>query len=358
MTVTIIGGSGFVGTRLAGRLLAAGHAVRIADKRPSAAYPDLWTRCDVRNAPDGTEEFAESVTDADTAPGAEAEARRLQPMSPLLDALRGSGAVVNLAAEHRDDVSPRSLYDEVNVAGADNVCAACGTLGITRIVFTSSVAVYGFAPEGTDETGEIRPFNDYGRTKFLAEERYRAWLTGGEGRSLTVIRPAVIFGEGNRGNVYNLLRQIAGGRFPMVGRGTNRKSMNYVENVAAFIEFCLDGGAGERLYNYCDAPAYDMNTLVLDVYAALGHPRRRVLHWPYWAGYAGGLCFDVLARVTRRKFPVSAIRVRKFCQSTHFTSSRVAGTGFVPPVPLAEGLRRTIDYEFVRKVEGRTFRCE
>lgn len=89
-----------------------------------------------------------------------------------------------------------------------------------------------------------------------------------------IIRPTVIFGEQNRGNVYNLLRQIASGRFPMVGKGKNKKSMNYVENVAAFIEFCLNLEAGESLFNYFDEPAYDMNHLVLDVYKMLGKKRR------------------------------------------------------------------------------------
>ena len=95
MTITIIGGSGFLGTRLARRLLEAGHTVRIADKRPSHAYPELWTRCDIRNAPEEKAEFAESLTDADTAPGAAAEAARLQPMQALIDAIRGSDAVIN-----------------------------------------------------------------------------------------------------------------------------------------------------------------------------------------------------------------------------------------------------------------------
>lgn len=357
MTITIIGGSGFLGTRLAKRLLDAGHTVRIADKRRSAAYPELWTRCDIRNAPDGTDEYPESLTDAAGAPGKDAEARNAMPMRSLLDALRGSDAVVNLAAEHRDDVTPRSLYDEVNVLGSRNVCAACAALKIRRIIFTSSVAVYGFAPPGTDETGGIHYFNDYGRTKWLAEEEHRAWLKDNLENCAVIVRPTVIFGEGNRGNVYNLLRQIAGGRFPMVGRGTNRKSMNYVENVAAFVEWCLahETGSGERLYNYCDGPAYDMNTLVLDVYRALGRPRRRLVHFPYPLAYLGGLCFDLLALVTWRKFAVSAIRVRKFTQETYFTSGRVPATGFVPPVSLEEGLRRTIDYEFVRKVDGHTF---
>lgn len=373
MTITIIGGSGFVGTRLAGRLLAAGHTVRIADKRKSVAYPELWTRCDVRNAPDGTDEFPESITDADTAPGADKAAREAQPMHSLVEALSGSDAVVNLAAEHRDDVTPKSLYDDVNVRGSTNVCAACARLGIRRIVFTSSVAVYGFAPAGTDESGEINYFNDYGRTKFLAEEKYREWLKEYTANSAVIIRLTVIFGEGNRGNVYNLLRQIAGGKFPMVGRGTNRKSMNYVENVAAFIQFCIeneeklpciekeyDGTALGRLhlFNYCDEPAYDMNSLVLDVYRHLGKPKERLFHFPYWLAYCGGKCFDLLALVLRRKFAVSAIRVKKFCQDTYFTSSRVPEISFTAPVPLEEGLRRTIDYEFVRKVQGHTFRCE
>lgn len=58
------------------------------------------------------------------------------------------------------------------------------------------------------------------------------------------------------------------------------------------------------------------------------------------------------------KFAINSIRVKKFCQNTYFKSSRVPKTGFVAPVELEEGLRRTIDYEFVKKVQGHTFGCE
>ncbi len=176
MIITIIGGSGFVGTRLVKRLLSDGHTVKIADKRCSAAYPELWIRCDIRNKPNETNDFPESLTDAASAPGKHAEAVKLQPMHSLKEVLKGSDVVINLAAEHRDDVTPKSLYDEVNVQGSENVCNACLELGIKKIIFTSSVAVYGFAPVGTDETGEINYFNDYGRTKYLAENKYREWL--------------------------------------------------------------------------------------------------------------------------------------------------------------------------------------
>jgi nucleoside-diphosphate-sugar epimerase len=323
----IIGGSGFVGTRLAMRLLAAGHAVTIADKNDSKQYPHLRVYADVREP------------------------------ETLEKALTGSDAVVNLAAEHRDDVTPKSLYDDVNVTGAENVCNACAKLGIKKIIFTSSVAVYGFAPVGTDETGTINYFNDYGRTKLLAEEKYRTWLKSNPDNSLTIIRPTVIFGEQNRGNVYNLLCQIAGGKFPMVGNGTNVKSMAYVENVAAFIQYNLNNPPREHLFNYIDKPDFDMNTLVSEVRRMVGRSGK-LFHWPYWMGFTGGLCFDLLAKVLRKKLPISAIRVKKFCANTMFNSANIQATGFKPPVSLTEGLERTITYEFINRIADQVFYTE
>jgi GlcNAc-P-P-Und epimerase len=182
--------------------------------------------------------------------------------------------VINLAAEHRDDVRPVSLYHDVNVQGARNVCAVAAEKGIKTIVFTSTVAVYGFAPPGTDERGAINPFNEYGRTKYEAECIYRNWQEEDpENRTLVTIRPTVVFGEQNRGNVYNLLRHLADGPFVMVGSGRNVKSIAYVENIAAFLEHSLSFTPGVHLYNYIDKPDLDMNRLVNTVRNELGrHP--------------------------------------------------------------------------------------
>lgn len=88
MTITIVGGSGFVGTRLAKRLIEAGHTVKIADKRRSVAYPELWTRADIRNAPDERNEFKASLTDEAMAPGADKIAKKSQPMHTLLETVQ------------------------------------------------------------------------------------------------------------------------------------------------------------------------------------------------------------------------------------------------------------------------------
>jgi nucleoside-diphosphate-sugar epimerase len=320
--VLLIGGSGFIGTRLCARLLDEGWSVRIADKAPSARFPALRVACDVRSP------------------------------EQLRDACRDVDVVVNLAAEHRDDVRPLSLYDEVNVQGARNVCEAATEAGVRRLIFTSSVAIYGFASEERHEESPARPFNDYGRTKWEAEGIYRSWVAESPERSLVVVRPTVVFGEGNRGNVFNLVRQIASGRFVMIGDGRNRKSVAYVENVAAFLVACHSLGAGEHVFNYADKPDWDMNGFVAAVRRGLGRDPRVGLRLPRPLGLAAGAAFDLVARVTGRSFPVSAVRVRKFTENTRIGADRVAATGFRPPVGLDEALGRFLAAEF-RGAPGR-----
>jgi nucleoside-diphosphate-sugar epimerase len=316
--VVVIGGSGFIGTRLVGRLdSAADVPVRIVDKADSAAFPALVHIADVRS------------TEA------------------LRDALSDGCTIINLAAEHRDDVRPLSLYDEVNVGGAVNICRVARERSVKTIIFTSSVAVYGFAPIGTAEDGVIAPFNDYGRTKHLAEEVFRKWQAEApQERSLVIIRPTVVFGERNRGNVYNLLNQIHSGRFMMIGAGDNRKSMAYVENVAAFIEYSMGMGPGTHIYNYVDKPDFSMNELVSWVRRVLGRGEGPGLRIPFFVGYLGGLAFDALAWVSGRSFPISSIRIKKFCANSVYGSA-VERTSFVVPVSLKSALEKTVRHEFI-----------
>ena len=203
--ILILGGSGFIGTRLTALLKKQGIPVRIGDIRASEAFPGIWIHCDVRHC----ETFSEEA--------------------------QGVDVIVNLAAEHRDDVRPLSRYRETNVKGASEVCLVARKHGIRKIVFTSSVAVYGFHPYPVDENGPFDPFNAYGRTKLEAEGVYRAWAAEDPSRTLVVIRPAVVFGEGNRETCITSCARSHRADLLMVGLGNNVKSMAYVDNVAAFV---------------------------------------------------------------------------------------------------------------------------
>ena len=315
MKILLLGGSGFVGTRLT-EILMEQHQITIGDIVQSEKFPQFWKKCDV-------------CSDED-----------------LKNVLPGHDCIVNLAAAHRDDVRPISLYTTVNVEGAEHVCKIASESGIKHIVFTSSVAVYGFPKYDYDENAPKEPFNEYGRTKLLAEAVYEKWQKSDSGNMLHVIRPTVIFGEGNRGNVYNLFNQLASGRFLMVGNGKNKKSMAYVGNVAAFLKWnIIENKAAYSVYNYIDKPDYNMRDLVSNFENILGrkHPP---LSLPYWLGLCGGYCFDILAFITRRNFPISSIRVKKFCAQTVFNSDKMQQSGFVPPYSMPEALKRVIEFEF------------
>jgi nucleoside-diphosphate-sugar epimerase len=267
--------------------------------------------------------------------------------------------IINLAAVHRDDIKPISKYDEVNVDGAKNVCEIANKYGINKIIFTSSVAIYGFAPPNTKESGEPNYFNDYGRTKYLAEQVYKKWLSEDEiNRSLVIIRPTVIFGKGNRGNVYNLLKQIASRKFVMIGNGKNKKSMAYVENVTAFIEYCLSFKEGLHTYNYIDKPDLDMNSLVKNVRQILFKKNNIGVRLPAFIGVFAGYVADLISILIQKSLPVSSIRVKKFMGTTQFNSS-IDKTNFIAPITLEKGLAKTIRYEFIEdNSSNRIFKTE
>lgn len=313
--ITVIGGSGFVGTNLCRALALKQQDFEILDLKMSREFPDKCKIADVRD------------------------------LSSLRASITGD-VVINLAAVHRDDVRDKTEYQRTNVDGAANVAAACEELGIKKIVFTSSVAVYGFAPPGTGEGGKINPFNEYGRTKFEAEEKLRAWHSKGD-RELIIVRPTVIFGEGNRGNVYNLLHQIASGKFLMVGSGHNKKSMAYVGNIIAFLQATLEAELNYGIFNYVDTPDLTMNELVSQVRYKLHNKSGVGLRLPYWLGLILGYLADGVARVSGKNLPVSSLRIKKFTASTEFGSAKQNLIGFAAPYTLNEGIDKTLQSEFI-----------
>lgn len=315
--IAVIGGSGFVGTRLI-EIIKDHFTVSNIDKNHSHFFDNITTIGDVRD------------------------------IESLKSSLAGNDTVVLLAAEHRDDVSPVSLYYDVNVNGMKNTLEAMEYNGIKKIIFLSSVAVYGLNKKNPDETHPVDPFNHYGKSKWQAEEVLQQWNETHKDWDISVVRPTVIFGERNRGNVYNLLNQISGGRFLMVGSGENKKSMAYVGNIVAFIDYLIkEKNEGYSTFNYIDKPDLTMNELVAHVSSVL-NKHIPSTHFPYWLGMAGGYGFDLLAKISGKKLSISSVRVKKFCATTEFDATKVHSCGFSAPFTLAEGLKRTLEYEFVR----------
>ena len=323
MKIAITGGAGFIGTQLAKLLKSDGHELVLIDLKKSESFPDDSIIADIR--------------DLDT----------------LTKALEGADAIYHLAAEHRDDVTPLSLYTDVNVTGGQNVIEAAKANGIKKIIFTSSVAVYPLVPadlkKGSSEEHPPAPFNPYGQSKCDSEKTFEYWASQDPARSLTIIRLVATFGPGNRGNIFTLINQIASGKFIMIGDGKNCKSIAYVGNVAAFLHHALGFKAGAHLYNYADKPDINMRDFVASIRKALGY-RGLGPQMSYALGLLGGSVFDVAAKVTGKKFPISIIRIKKFCADTIVNADKLKEeTGFKAPYSLHDGLEEMIECEFQDK---------
>lgn len=319
MNVTMIGASGFVGTRL----------INLLDKE-NQQYK-------IRNIDLVQSHFYSNYT----------EIGDVRVQEQMDEQLKDSDIVILLAAQHRDDVTPISLYYDTNVDGMKVTLNAMEKNGIKRLIFFSSVAVYGLNKDNPDESFPADPFNHYGKSKWQAEQVLQEWQKTHQDWNINIIRPTVIFGERNRGNVYNLLNQISSGMFLMVGKGDNVKSMAYVGNVVAFVKYMIDNVIeGYNVFNYIDKPDCNMNDLV----AHVSHVLKKHIpttHFPYWLGMLGGTSFDVLSKITGKKFSISSVRVKKFCSTTQYDSSKMLATGFKAPYTLKEGLARTLEFEFV-----------
>ena len=319
MKICIIGGSGFIGTDLAKKIKEKENdSFYIIDKNNSEYFPNVTKKIDIRSK------------------------------NNLADQIDQNSIIINLAAEHKDNVRPVSLYHDVNVTGAHNICYAAVKNNITKIIFTSTCAVYGNTKKATDENGEISLKSEYAKSKYEAEQIYKSWqMESPNTRSLVIIRPTVVFGISNRGNVFNMFNQINKNRFFIIGNGKNHKSMAYIENVSSFIYHCLSLAPGCHVYNYVDKPDYSMNELYNEVSQSLKKIKIKI-KIPFFIGIAVGKLFDLLSKISRKKFTISSVRVKKFCSNTIFDSS-AHRTGFKPPFSLQDGLKKTIKKEFLNK---------
>jgi nucleoside-diphosphate-sugar epimerase len=316
LRLLVTGGSGFIGSVLVRELTARGDEVRNFDTQAPKCRDGLWIQGDIRD------------------------------LDGLTQAASGVDAIIHLAAVHRDDVRPVHKYYDVNVGGAEAVVDAAEKCGIQTIVFTSSVSIYGLNNPHPKEDAIADPFNDYGRSKLQAEDVFHNWQTKSSNRLLVIVRPCVVFGEENRGNVYSLLNQLHSGRFIFIGSGANQKSLAYVRNVAPFLVQSLDLSPGRHLFNYADEPALTTEELVRTACSIMG--RKFPARIPYFMGLLGGYFMDCVSNLTGRSLPISSIRVKKFCASTVINTQLIRSTNYQQPYTLSEALRRTIDHDFPR----------
>ena len=304
----IFGGAGFIGRRLASRLAGQGQRVTVADLSPP------------RQRIEGIERRF-------------ADVRRLR-QGDLRAGLETT--IYLLAAKHRTPGHESAEYFETNVTGARRVAAFAAAHGVRRIVFTSSIAVYGQGEDRKCEATAPTPESSYGWSKLLAERELTDWAEGDAARRLIIARPAAVFGPGEGGNFTRLARALKRRIFAYPGRRDTIKGCCYVDDLIDSFGFALSAGERSLIYNFAYPEPYSLEA-ICDAFSAVGGLPRPIgcAPKPLLNG-AARLCewLDKAGAATE----VNRARIAKLTRSTHIAPARLNDLGYRFPTDLAGGL--------------------
>ena len=246
--------------------------------------------------------------------------------------------IFNFAAVHRTPGHPDHEYFETNIRGAENVTAYAEAHGITKILFTSSIAPYGAAEELKTEETLPTPNTPYGISKLVAEEIHKTWQAKDEEkRELTILRPGVVFGKGEHGNFTRLYNGIKKKYFFYTGRRDTIKAAVYVEELVRFMKYRMIDNSfpGVDTYNCTFEPAFTIEQICNTIMEETG-TQRKILLLPGWLLKTAAV---ILTPFGGRKLGLHPARVKKLMISTNICGKKLADCGYKFHYSLNQAIR-------------------
>jgi dihydroflavonol-4-reductase len=295
----VTGANGFLGAAVVRALLAAGERVRVF-VRP---------RSDRRNLAGLEAEIAEGdLTDRDS----------------LAAAARGCAGVYHVAADYRLWVTDPAPMYRANVEGSVNVLEAAAAAGVSRVVYTSSVAVLGTNTDRTpaDEETPVsvgQMIGHYKRSKFLAEQAVRARARELD-LAVVTVNPSTPIGPGDvrPTPTGRILLDAAAGRMPaFVDTGLNLVDVD--DCARGHLLAYAAGVPGER---YILGGEDFTLRQILEIVAAKVGRRPTTIRLPHWFVYPIAIAAEGWARVTRREPRVTLDGVRMSTKHMYFSSRK------------------------------------
>ena len=175
--------------------------------------------------------------------------------------------IVNLAAVHKEPGHEYHEYGETNIKGAENICNFAKFYNCNNIIFTSSIAVYGIGEHEKSETTAPNPSTAYGKSKLSAEKVHLNWQKESPHNILSICRPGVVFGAGEKGNVTRLIKFIKKKLFFYMGNKKLKKGGIYIKELINMLIWVDQKQLNKKIenlviYNACFYPC-----LTLENYA-------------------------------------------------------------------------------------------
>jgi nucleoside-diphosphate-sugar epimerase len=260
----------------------------------------------------------------------------------------GGASVMHAAAIIHPARQIRELFD-VNVGGTQLVLDRARRTGATRFVHVSSNSPFGANGSSTerfDEDSPFHPYMGYGRSKLEAEQLVRRSYERGD-LATVVLRPPWFYGPFQPARQTQFLSAIRRGRFPLVGPGTQRRSMVYTGNLVQGVLLAerVEAAAG-RAYWIADAEPYALRDILETVRHALAAEGLRVtgrspLTIPRVAGVVAEKLDGVIQSAGRYSQALHVLGELKDTIACDITRARTE-LGYVPSVALLDGMRTSV----------------
>jgi nucleoside-diphosphate-sugar epimerase len=240
--------------------------------------------------------------------------------------------IANFAAVHREPGHEDFEYYQTNLLGAENVCAWAEMVDCNNIIFTSSISPYGTSEQVKDERSLPSPLTAYGGSKLAAEKIHQIWQARDDAnRRLVIVRPGVVFGPGEGGNVSRLIKAVLHRYFFYMGNRNTRKAGVYVKELCNAMWWVLNrqstSGEHVSLFNMSMNPGPSIEEYVNAVCKVAG-VRRFVPGVPYRLLLMIAFLIDVVARPLGIKHPFSPVRIRKLVRSNNILPNYLVENGY------------------------------
>lgn len=257
--------------------------------------------------------------------------------------------IISLAAKHHDFGIEQDEYYDTNEDGTRVLCEAASKAGIQTILFYSSVAVYGLQSVYTTEESAPKPDHPYGGSKLAGEKVLYAWCAEQPNRKVIIIRPTVVYGPGNKANMFSLIQQIDRGLYFHIGKADNVKSIAYVENLVQATLFLLKNvsQSGVSIFNYADEPQLTTRQISTQIAHVLNKKIRITLS--LGVALLLGKPFDVFIKLSGKNLPVSSARIKKLATATQHSAPKIKEMGYKPSFDTLTGLEKMVRWYKVYK---------
>jgi nucleoside-diphosphate-sugar epimerase len=326
-TAVIFGGSGFIGSHYC-RYLLSNELVRLV------VMADLKPVCDMRFSC-----FLLPWIESGRIKFLSCDVRK--DIGLQLGAIDDVSLVANFAAIHREPGHELHEYYETNILGARNVCRWVSSARCKQLIFTSSIAPYGAAEVPRYETSIPVPETAYGGSKLAAEEIHKAWQVNSAGNNLIIIRPGVVFGPGEGGNVSRLIKAVLHRYFFFMGNKSTRKAGVYVKELCRALTWVVERTAhnpSETTFNMTMSPAPSMEDYVDNIIKVAGI-KRFIASIPFSIMYPASFLVEGFAKIIGVNQPISPVRIKKLVKSNNIVPGYLKDSGYEFKYSLESALR-------------------